>query len=361
MTTTVHILTEGFKTPNGRAFLFPLLCNLRALDERGIQLKFFLSPEKNICECDVLLVENKYFGKRWAADSDGVVAELAKYSATGIKLFYFDITDSSGWDHARALSVVTVYLKNQLLIDRSAYLAPHYGHRIFCDHYHRHNGVEDKNGASSEPVADPQLLKKLHVGWNSGLADWSRWGPTRMGMFSRIGWPKALLASRRNFTQPSAKRPLELSCRFGVSYERDTVAFQRQSIARIMADRLATDKLGRSDYFKEMQQARTVISPFGLGEITLKDFEVFMTGALLFKPDMSHMETWPNFFVAGETMVTHKWNLEDFLEQLDDINTNYQKYLEIAVAGQERYRDFIEGSAGETNFCDHFARLLRLG
>ena len=37
------------------------------------------------------------------------------------------------------------------------------------------------------------------------------------------------------------------------------------------------------------------MSPFGLGEITLKDFEVF-SGSLLMKPNMDHMLTWPNFY-----------------------------------------------------------------
>ena len=40
---------------------------------------------------------------------------------------------------------------------------------------------------------------------------------------------------------------------------------------------------------------KVVISAFGLGEIILKDFETFLTGGMLMKPDMSHMETWPNF------------------------------------------------------------------
>jgi hypothetical protein len=55
-----------------------------------------------------------------------------------------------------------------------------------------------------------------------------------------------------------------------------------------------------------------VVSPFGFGEITLKDFEVFLTGGLLLKPDMSHMQTWPDVFRAGETMAAHAWDLSDF-------------------------------------------------
>ena len=40
-----------------------------------------------------------------------------------------------------------------------------------------------------------------------------------------------------------------------------------------------------------------MVSPFGFGEITLKDFETFLSGSVLVKPNMSHMETYPNFYI----------------------------------------------------------------
>jgi hypothetical protein len=93
----------------------------------------------------------------------------------------------------------------------------------------------------------------------------------------------------------------------GIGYERASIRHQRAALRRLLADRLPMDKLGRLAYFREMERTRSVLLPFGLGEITLKDFEVFLTGSLLIKPDMSHLETWPDFYRDGETFVGHAW------------------------------------------------------
>ena len=62
---------------------------------------------------------------------------------------------------------------------------------------------------------------------------------------------------------------------------------------------------------KELRQSKVVLSPFGRGEITLKDFEVFLTGGMLLKPSMEHMDTWPNFYTDGVTYQSHNCDLEE--------------------------------------------------
>ena len=50
---------------------------------------------------------------------------------------------------------------------------------------------------------------------------------------------------------------------------------QREMLKAKLQKRLPTNKLGRRDYFTELKNSRIILSPFGWGEITLKDFEVF--------------------------------------------------------------------------------------
>ena len=88
-----------------------------------------------------------------------------------------------------------------------------------------------------------------------------------------------------------------------------------------------------------------VLSPFGLGEITLKDFEVFITGGVLMKPDMSHLETWPDFY-NNNTYVSFNWDLEDISEKLDLVIDNYSDYVELAENAQNVYRYYV-GSPDE--------------
>jgi hypothetical protein len=119
-----------------------------------------------------------------------------------------------------------------------------------------------------------------------------------------------------------------------------------------------TDKLSRGAYLHELRNSKVIVSPFGLGEITLKDFEVFLTGGLLLKPDMSHLETWPDFFQSGKTMVSHTWGLADLPAVLQHSLENYDALLHIAETGQRTYRSHTSDVGAAELFVDHLRSLL---
>jgi hypothetical protein len=330
----------------------------RELAGAGIETHFFHQTAPHLTECDVLIVDNKFFGTRWVTDGNGVEAELEKLASRVKKLFWFDITDSSGWDQARALPYVTAYFKNQLLRDRSHYQRPIYGGgRLFADFVFARNLAEDKSPLWSEPISDAKILGKLRVGWNSALADYTLHGPSRMILRQYLPL-SCLLRFSRHWFDPARSRPLEISCRFGMSYQRESVAWQRKEISRLVKGNLPTKKLGRRAYLSELASARVVVSPFGLGEITLKDFEVFITGGMLFKPDMTHMETWPDLFRPDETMFTYSWDLSDFEEKLDAILSDEDRRLTIARRGQDLYRRHTVGQEASELFIRYFQTIL---
>lgn len=355
----VHILTAGFVSPNGRAFLFPLLMNRAVLlNNYKIQIVLFTSVTDAIFECDVLLIESKYYQKYWQTDTDWVLSQIQKFKDKINKILYFNINDSSSWDHARVLPYVDGYYANQLLKDRSLYLKPLYGNRIFTDYYHRTQNIHDRIPEMSEPVLDDSLLKKIHVGWNSGLADYSMMGLYLMELYKRFPLLKMLRYPKR-IAPPSKNRPIDFSCRMGVSYARQTVAWQRLEIKKILRKRVVSKKLSRFSYFQEMKSSKIIVSPFGLGEITLKDFEAFLTGGLILKPDMSHMETWPDFFRSGETIISHGWQLDDFEEILDNAVRRYTELMDIAIAGQKYYCRYTCGKDAPYLFGNHFNNIIR--
>jgi hypothetical protein len=353
----VQILTEGFVSPNGRAFLFPLLFNSERLAARGFEMRLFTEAKHMVGDCDVLVIDSKFYRKDWAENSDKVLEALDSYRSRAGRVLYFDTTDSSGWLQEKALPFVSRYYKAQLLKDRSQYLKPLYGHRPYTDYYHRNFAVEDKTPESSAGVSDPALLEKLGVSWNSGLADHSRFGPTRMDLYSHI--PLSLLLTYpMKFCYPNSPRPKRLSCRVGTDYAKATVAYQRREIIRRLGIEGSSGKLSRGSYFAELDRSQAVLSPFGLGEITLKDFEVFLRGALLIKPDLSHMETWPNLFRADETMATFRWDLSDLEETIETVLANPERSKEMAAAGQASYTHFLGLEEGYEEFCDHFEKLV---
>ena len=352
----VHILTPGCTTPNGAAFLFPILHYRRALAARGIDIRL-VGEAARARDCDVTIVDSKFHRARWERETTAVVSEFEGLKRRASRLLYFDTTDSTAGVQVEILPVVDAYFKNQLLCDRGLYLKPIYGARIYADYYHRTLGINDSAPEYSSPVPDPTLLSKLYVSWNSGLADYSLLGPARMAIYRRMPLP-ALLRFPVAVARTSRPRPNPVSCRFGVAYSRQSVAWQRLAIRQKLGGRVATDKLSRLTYFRELAASKLVVSPFGFGEITLKDFEVFLTGGLLLKPDMTHLETWPDFFRAGETMIAHRWDLSDLEERIDEALADEPRCHAIAGEGQSRYLNELGTPDAEARFADRFAALI---
>ena len=126
-----------------------------------------------------------------------------------------------------------------------------------------------------------------------------------------------------------------------------------------MADLLGKQsRVSRWDYYKQMRDSQVVISPFGWGEINNRDFEAFTAGCILVKPSVDHLETFPNWFIKGETYVPYKWDMSDMSGILDDVVTKYSQYQDIAISAQELYQDCVFSREGRQAFVDHFKVLL---
>ena len=355
--TRVHVLTRGFASPNGRAFLFPLHVHRRKLSDIGISVRCFTGHAPELSDCDALIVDSRFYSPRWAADAEAALDELSSLAESVDALLWFDISDSTGWLQSQVLPFVTLYCKAQLLRDRNAYLQAVYGNRIWADYYHGAQGVEDDEPVWSRPVDAPDHLEKLRVSWHSGLADYSLWGPARMALRKYVPFD-GLLRYPTRFTPAERRRTVSLACRFGANYPRETVCYQRRRIREILKRHVPTRKLGRRAYLEEMKTAKVVVSPFGFGEITLKDFEAFLCGAALLKPDMSHMETWPDLFRGGETMFAHRWDMSDLEDVLDAVLSDDTARERVAAAGQNEYRRHIAGETGAEEFCHRFKGLI---
>ena len=245
----INVLSEGFKTSNGSAFLFPLRAHNKALKNVGMHVSLVNLYSPNITDCDVLFIDSKTFYKHWAIQPNYIFEKLDYFRKSGPATLYFDTTDSSGTIQTGVLPYVDKYFKNQLLKNKQNYRKKTYGGRIWSDYYHNTAGINDEiGGAIDTPVSDDNL-KKLHVSWNSGLSDYSILGPWKIAVYDRYRIP-FLLRYPKAATSPSAKRPHDLSARFGATYSRATVRYQREQIRQLLGKKLSTDKLGRYAYMK---------------------------------------------------------------------------------------------------------------
>lgn len=353
----VNVLTPGFTTSNGSAFLFPLFVHKLALRDVSVEIHIVSRDDEKLADCDVLAIDSKEFRSDWSTKETQTLEHISGWSERASKVIWFDTTDSTGTLQSAVFSVVDKYLKSQILSDKSKYTSRIYGGRIYSEYYHETQGIDDGDAEAVDDPITAENVEKLGVSWNSGLADYSTYGPWKIELFRRLGW-EWILRHPGVLQDVGVDRKNDLSARFGSTYSRATVRRQRESIREMLTSRLDTRKLNRRGYMRELMASKVVLSPFGWGEITLKDFEVFLTGGMLLKPSLDHMLTWPNFYEKGKTYLAHDWDLSDLEERIDWAVDNDQERREIAAEGQRRYIDFTSGSAAGEKFASHFLEVV---
>ncbi len=89
----------------------------------------------------------------------------------------------------------------------------------------------------------------------------------------------------------------------------------------------------------------------------LRDFEAFISGATLIKPDMDHVQTWPNIYKKNVTYISIPWKIENWNEVIEEIINNKKLLLQVARRGQIEYKK-LWSINGMQEFCNHFINLI---
>lgn len=238
------------------------------------------------------------------------------------RIVFFNGYPGGGIHHHRLLPFVDLYYNKSLLKNRRLYTTWLYGNELFADYYHKHYGVNDDPDQTVGPITDAGFLDRLRLSWNVGIGDFPRTRfKQRVGVFLArligIGWSRPF-AGRSNPPMKRNTGRYTVHARFGYQSQA-TITHQRRIIQEKIADHPAflTGKVAQSQYNHEIQNSRIVLSPFGWGELCFRDYEAVQSGALLVKPDMSHLETWPDIFKAGETYIPVAWDGSDVVEKCE--------------------------------------------
>lgn len=355
--TQVHIVSDGFSSSNGRAFLYPILQHKRQLQDLGLNIRIFSEFTPDIGNCDTLAIDGKAVRKLWGDKTDETLEQFQRLRETTSQIYFFDTSDSAGFVVGEVISHVDKYFKNQLLIDREAYTRPMYGRRAYTDFYHHAFGVVDTEPMSAPQVENPDDLSQLHVSWNAGLANYDAHGHYLAMAYQKIRLPM-LLRRPRGFVAADVKRDIAIHTRMGLNYHRETIAWQRQQISQHLAEKTNWQRVDRKDYMRELGRSQLVLAPFGWGEFTYKDYETFIAGGLLVKPDMSHMVTWPDFYRADETILTHNWDLSDLDKTIERGLADAKASVEMAQCAQDFYRDLLTTPKGRDTVCERIVSCL---
>lgn len=353
---SVNVLTPGFTSPNGAAFVLPLIKFKNAIDDSGLSLKIMNTKGEDIADCDYLFLDGKYFKAFWQNRGEEALEEISNLSSK-TKVIWFDQTDSSGTLSGQVLPYVHRYLKAQLLKDKKLYMTEMYASRIYADYYHKKYGINDKDYYCEPVIEAEDDLQKLGVSWNSGFMNYGDWGPYLLKIREKLPLD-SILGFTRPRAKPSEERLIDVTCRMGISYPRQSVSYQRKVMKELLGRYMKTDKLSRSKYLKEMENCKLTVSPFGFGEITLKDFECFLAGSMLLKPDMDHMDTWPNFYQNKKTCLFHSWDMNDVQEKIDWALNHYDERVAIARNAQDFYVEHTTHKEAGRLFADHLKEII---
>jgi len=263
----------------------------------------------------------------------------------GGKLVVFDTFDQTSTPFFDLLPLVDVYLKSKVLS-----LLPRYSERfdggfVVTDYYRRTLGW-DLAGWEFGSIPDPAYLDKILLGWNFAVSRRCR----------------ALLQFNRRLPVPYARRRIDLHARITPRnraqhdwYERSR-QFAQEAVGSLR-HRCRVTPIGRIPpwrYFPELRRSKLVFSPFGWGEVCLRDYEAVCCGCLLVKPDISHLATSPDIFEAGVTYAPVRWDLSDLSEVCERYLSDEAAACRIAQNAQQRLSSYFARAA----FTDDVGRLV---
>ncbi|WP_114752689.1 hypothetical protein [Pleomorphovibrio marinus] len=341
----INILTIQHPYKRGFNDFYPILKWRKEFKLEGINFSFCSSFESVNLDSDIVIIDHRYLssiGDRTEKDRTEIIEKIESIKKA-CKVILFDRGDGTGSRCFWLTSYVDLHLKKQLLKERSRYTG-----RDMTACYMKwipEQIIKDVFREDNSYVGCPQdQLHKLHVAWNIGNVDYrtfpfSRYYPTSFIPNFISSGPKIL--------KPSNHRKIAVSYR-GDLHPEPHYNYQRSRVIAILKKLKANNssiivggKISKSEYIKESQNSKVMISPYGWGEICFRDFEAFIYGCLLIKPDMSHLETFPNLFLPNETYLPIDWNIIDLEESLDHVLSKYTEYINIAQYAQDRFVSYI--------------------
>lgn len=355
-------------------YWMPLYLNRRRLRQLGVHLRFVSAQQKLAIfagKYDVLFLSSRAFFVKGNDDEErrAVLRTLEDLRGKGAKIVWFDMRDSAGNSQFEVLPFVDAYWKKQIYKDRSAYYRPLYGNRLYTDYYHREFGIEDSYSEDAA-LLSKEHEHKLGLAWNLGVTDFHARQLHRRLLDIALDHAGLRRSPRLVWTDPGETREHGLIALFRAQYERDTVAYQRRRALEILdeyrksgtpaANAMFTQKqrVPRHKFTRLLGSAKIVLSLYGWGEVCYRDYETWLAGAALLMPDMSHLETVPDVYTARETYWPLQWDLSDLVSSYEMLMNDDDLRLDLARAGQDRYRNFWS-EPEQQKFCEDLVSRLR--
>lgn len=338
---------------------YPLYINRNKFLDYGFKFRFFTPknlPIDHVSNC--IIIDSRIKDGTNIKWSD-VKNLIRKYKNKGRTIVLFDSKDSHNL-LMELLPEVDYYMKKQFLKNRSLYKYGLLGGRLFTDYYSKTTKGNPWESHQYQPSEFKNLFieneHKLMLSWNilmavdkfNSIKDYLRFISYKSVNFS--------------YTRPEITRDVNLNANFSTSYKNELVALQRIYLEKFLIDfKLVSGNssgiVSKSNYIKNLKRSKAVVSPFGWGEICYRDFEAFIYGTALIKPNMDHLDTWPNLYEPNKTYIPISWNSDKWKNEFQEILNNEKLMLNVAKQGQNSYRK-LWGVDGQDYFCKRLSSKL---
>lgn len=215
------------------------------------------------------------------------------------------------------------YLTKQHFRELAQSTGPFVGDTNLSDYYYRRMGVDPGSATYTLPAG---FERKLLLGSNFGFS------PQMLDMF--LGPAPGIEGRDIDFHARIAVNGVDWYAR--MRQEAQTAAQSLTGITSVMKGRVR-----RPEFFAEMRRSKLCFSPFGYGEVCWRDFEAWATGAVLIKPDVGHLKTFPDIFIPDETYVSVDWSLEDLEDKVRAVLAQPERRAEMVARSHQRMREHI--------------------
>jgi hypothetical protein len=360
--TKVSILTNGLGTFKSRAFLLPIIRFRDELEAAGINCYINHQLSEVSQNSDIIILEDDAISR----SNNDPISAISGLKNQINRVLWFDTTDGTGTINGDILPFVDGYYKKQLLSERSQYCEPLQRTRLYTDYYYENYDIPPN--VDNEPqIESKSQLDKLGVFWNLGYEvylplvsnklknGFFRYSPEAIS--KRIPW-KWLLSVPGVWASVDRDREVNISGRFSTKHDDAAIKLHRELFLEELGGKVNSGHLSSVSYWQELRNSKILLSPFGWGEICHRDFEGFMSGSLLIKPCMNHLETWPPLYEDGETILTVDWDMNDLEQTIRWALNHDRNRRSIAKQGQARYHRYLMGDSAADQFINRFKTII---
>jgi hypothetical protein len=339
----ISILLDFRKSISMNYSLFPIItskhCNNFSFMD---QSNFRPTKDKN----KAILVLGKYFTILNKSEKNSLIYKLKNEYE---RVIFFDDLDGTEIQFFEHFDHFDLYFKKQVYSDISNYLKDFVGNKAFTDYYAKHYGVlpikpSNYNGQYKGGIKN---LTKIKVAWNIGLGIYNpSHGKLREFLFQIFGiTPIRFIQKQYSIKRPNTFKDYDkCQARFFYNPARNHIDFQRKLFLEKTSQHpsFLSGAIDPLLYTQEIKKVKAVLSPFGFGEVCFRDFEAVLNGAILIKPEMDHITTWPNIYKPNETYIPIKWDASDLIEKVEYLLQNPKEFLEMSQFAFELIQQAFE-------------------